>query len=179
MSDHELVKRCIKEERKAQHLLYERYSARVFGICKRYMKDRERAQEQTMNSFLAIFLCLSDFQATGSLEGWIRKITVNQCLSELRKKHNFSIEIEWSKIEEPLIESIDYFEDDIEKILQVLPDGARVVFNLYVMEGYKHREIAKMLQISEGSSKSQLHFAKNKLREQFAQFNPLKILSHE
>jgi RNA polymerase sigma-70 factor (ECF subfamily) len=152
----------------------------VFGLCKRYMKDRERAEEMVMNTFLSVFGKISQYKSGGSFEGWILRIAVNHCLMELRKKTNFNIEIAAEDQSLPASSGADHllFENDIEQMLKVLPDGARIIFNLYAIEGYKHAEIAKQLGISEGTSKSQLNYAKEKLKKTFFNNFNLKTSGH-
>ncbi len=167
MTEKELIAGCLKQDRLSQHNTYTTYGARVLGICKRYMKDRERAEEMVMNTFLLAFQKIGQYKNDGSFEGWILKIAVNCCLMELRKKTSFSIEDPPDVIQLPSAEVLPLHDNDIEAMLKVLPEGARIVFNLYAIEGYKHAEIAKQLGISEGTSKSQLNYAKEKLKKTF------------
>ncbi|MDR6969233.1 RNA polymerase sigma-70 factor (ECF subfamily) [Flavobacterium arsenatis] len=177
MSENEFIIGCQNQDSKIQNLVYKTYAPKVFGICKRYMKDRERAEEMVMNTFLAVFQKTNQFKNQGSFEGWILRIAVNSCLMELRKKTNFenecSIDHFQFSIENEVLGNLD--ENDIEKMLQLLPEGARIIFNLYVMEGYKHSEIAEKLNIAEGTSKSQLNYAKEKLKKIATVFNQSKI----
>lgn len=177
MSENELIAGCQKQDSKIQNLVYKTYAPKVFGICKRYMKDRERAEEMAMNTFLTVFQKTNQFKTQGSFEGWILRIAVNSCLMELRKRTNFENEYPLdnlqSTIENEVLGNLD--ENDIDKMLQLLPEGARIIFNLYVMEGYKHSEIAEKLNISEGTSKSQLNYAKGKLKKIVAVFNQSKM----
>lgn len=180
MSENELIAGCQKQDSKIQNIVYKTYAPKVFGICKRYMKDRERSEEMAMNTFLTVFQKTNQFKSEGSFEGWILRIAVNSCLMELRKKTNFENEYQLdnlqSTIENEVLDNLD--ENDIEKMLQILPEGARIIFNLYVMEGYKHLEIAEKLNISEGTSKSQLNYAKEKLKKIVTVFNQSKIKEH-
>lgn len=166
MTEKELLHGCIKQNSKIQNLVYKTYAPKVFGICKRYLKSRELAEETTMNTFLTVFQKCNQFTSNGSFEGWILKITVNCCLMELRKKNisfdeinnNSIVQFENNEIE------IQLEQQNIEKMLQILPESSRIIFNLYAIEGYKHKEIAEKLNISEGTSKSQLNYAKEKLK---------------
>lgn len=162
-----MVAGCRKQDSKIQNLVYQTHAPKVFGICKRYMKDRENAEEAAMNAFLTVFRKIESFRNEGSFEGWILRITVNCCLMELRKKNNFTIEFAENSgsVQNEVHDHLD--QDDIEKMLRTLPEGARIVFNLYAIEGYKHHEIAEKLGISEGTSKSQLNYAKEKLKKTF------------
>lgn len=167
MTDKELIEGCLKKNRSIQNEVYKRYGPKVFGICKRYMKDRERAEEIVMNTFLQVFKKAGQYKDNGSFEGWILKIAVNCCLMELRKKTNFSLEITPDDVQLPNGGDSATTNDDIRAMLKTLPEGARIVFNLFAIEGYKHTEIAEQLGISEGTSKSQLHYAKEKLKLTF------------
>lgn len=166
MEEVELIQGCKKQDRKIQKVLYERYSARYFGVCKRYMKDVEAAEDVLVKGFLKIFENINSFESKGSFEGWMQRIIVNECLMELRKKQDFTIYLESSNIQPQkdatILETL--YEQDVLKLLEFLPVGCRTVFNLYVIEGYKHNEIAERLNISEGTSKSQLNLAKEKLK---------------
>lgn len=167
MTEQELISGCRKQDRLTQHYTYTFYGAKVLGLCKRYMKDRERAQEIVMNTFLLVFQKIDQYKNEGSFEGWILRITVNCCLMELRKKTNFNLEVPPDDIQLPATDESILHDDDIESMLKTLPEGARIVFNLYAIEGYKHAEIAEKLGISEGTSKSQLNYAKEKLKRTF------------
>lgn len=180
MIETDLIKGCQEKNRRIQQEVYNTYGAKVLGICRRYMKDRERAEEMVMNTFLSVFQKINQYN-NGSFEGWILKIAVNCCLMELRKKTNFNQEVSPDAIQLPVegntLENI--YHEDIEKMLSTLPEGARIIFNLYAIEGYKHKEIAEQLGISEGTSKSQLNYAKEKLKKTFfADFIP-KTKSHD
>ena len=180
MTEKELIAGCRHQERRTQHLTYEKYGAKVLGICKRYMKDRERSEEMAMNTFLTVFQKIDQYKDQGSFEGWILRIAVNCCLMELRKKTDFQMEVNPDDIQLPTTATHDnLFEEDIDKMLRTLPEGARIVFNLYAIEGYKHAEIAEQLGISEGTSKSQLNYAKEKLKKTFFNTPNQKIVCHE
>ncbi len=174
MTEKELLIGCQKQDSTTQNLVYKIYGPKVFGICKRYMKSRELAEEITMNSFLTVFQKCSQFNNQGSFEGWILKITVNCCLMELRKNN---LQFEDKADDKIITTSINEIESqienqDIEKMLEILPDSARIIFNLYAIEGYKHKEIAEKLNISDGTSKSQLNYAREKLKKIY--FNNIK-----
>lgn len=167
MTEKDLLIGCQKNDSATQQLVYKTYGPKVFGVCKRYMKNRELAEEITMNSFLTVFQKCSQFNNQGSFEGWILKITVNCCLMELRKNN---LQFDDTAHDKIITSSINEIESrienqDIEKMLEILPDCARVIFNLYAIEGYKHKEIAEKLNITEGTSKSQLNYAREKLKK--------------
>lgn len=166
MKEVEFIEGCKRRDRKVQKLLYEQYSARFFGVCKRYMKNIESAEDVLVKGFLKVFENINSFEGKGNFEGWMQRIFINECLMELRKKQDFTIYLESSNIQPQrdatALENL--YEQDVLKLLNFLPTGCRTVFNLYVIEGYKHSEIAKQLNISEGTSKSQLNLAKEKLK---------------
>ncbi|MCP3928116.1 MAG: RNA polymerase sigma factor [Bacteroidetes bacterium] len=166
MTENEIIAACKREERKAQKLLYERYSPAMFGVCRRYLKSREDAEDVLVEGFFKVFSNILQYRGSGSFEGWIRRIIVNEALMLLRKKHHLKKFNDLKDIDTPIPAR---FEDelaaqDILELLNQLPIGYRTVFNLYVLEGYKHREIAEMLGISINTSKSQLILAKKRMR---------------
>lgn len=166
LKENALIQGLQKQDRLIQKELYQKYSARFFGICKRYLKDVETAEDVLVKGFMKIFENIDKYEGKGNFEGWMRKIMVNECLMELRKKQDFTVYLETNPtqvLHEP--NALDQlYEADIMKLLDFLPIGCRTVFNLYVIEGFKHHEIAEQLKISEGTSKSQLNLAKEKLK---------------
>ena len=173
----ELIQGCIKGSRQAQSLLYEQLAPKMFAICLRYSRNREEAEEILQEGFLRVFDCMHQFKFAGSFEGWIRKIMVNCALQKYRSKANLHpvISIETAPIahigNEDIISKIGIKE--LLKMVQQLPPAYRMVFNLYVFEGLKHREIAVQLGISEGTSKSNLSDARAILQK--AVTNNLKV----
>ena len=166
MTEEEIIAGCKSQNRQAQKFLYEQYAPILFPISRRYVKHREDAEDVLLDAFYKIFSNINQYQGKGSFEGWMKRIVVNESLMFLRKRHNFNVNLDVvthsihdddHNIEELL------FEQDIVRLIQQLPTGYRTVFNLYVIEGYKHREIAEELDISINTSKSQLIQAKRKL----------------
>jgi RNA polymerase sigma factor (sigma-70 family) len=154
----ELIIQCKKQDAKAQGELYKRYSGILFSICLRYSPNYVEAEDSLQDSFLTIFKKVDQFKGKGSFEGWIKRITVNTVLQKYRKKRVFDI-----AREDQIADEIDVeVEDDgipldfLLKIIQELPDRYRLVFTMYVMDDYAHKEIAEMLGISDGTSKSNL-----------------------
>lgn len=168
-----MIKKCLKNDRNAQNFLYEKFSASMFGVCRRYMKDQGEAELCMVNGFTKVFSNLHQFKFNGSFEGWIRKIMVNECLMELRKRKNFNISLE--TISYKLIEGFSIDEElhkkDIIQLLDYLPYGYRTIFNLFVIEQYTHEEIADKLGISINTSKSQLVKARTRLKQYLQQLN--------
>ena len=164
-----LLDRCLKKERRAQEEFYQKYSNKMFFVCKRYFQDEYLAQECLLKGFLKVYDKLDTFKKEGSLEGWIRKIMVRTCLDELRKtKHFLSLEdFPSGKELEPIdSESKEFEEEDLLRALNVLKPLAKTIFNLYAIEGYKHKEIGELLQISEGASKTHLSRARKILQNE-------------
>ncbi len=166
MTEQQLIKACQNRERKAQQALYDRYSPLMYGVCKRYVRRAEDAEDVLIEAFFKVLTNIGNFKSEGSFEGWIRRIVVNESLMFLRKGHNFKHMLEITELEMPVSTTIiqELVASDILNLLSILPMGYRTVFNLYVIEGYKHREIATMLNISINTSKSQLILAKKRLR---------------
>jgi RNA polymerase sigma factor (sigma-70 family) len=164
MADQLLLEQCAKGNRLAQRQMYERYAGRLFAICLRYL-GREDAEEAHSNAWVKVFENLAHFRGDSKLTTWMTRIAVNECLMMLRKKNIFFQEME----EEMFEQAAGYVDDsDVEQLLQLvaeLPVGYRTVFNLYAIEGYGHKEIASMLNISEGTSKSQLSRAREILKK--------------
>ncbi len=162
-----IVQQCKLERSKAQKELYDHYSKLFFGICRRYVKNFQDAEDVMIEAFYKIFSNIKQFQGKGSFEGWMKRIVVNECLMFLRKKNifNLNIEVDNLHISEEAVAPTHLMYMDLMKTLDMLPTGYRTVFNLYEIEGYKHREIAELLGISINTSKSQLILAKKKLRK--------------
>ncbi len=161
-----LIKACKRQERKAQKELYQIYKMQLFGLVRRYIKDVYIAEDVFAEAMYKVFANIHRFDNRGSFEGWMKRIMVNECLMYLRKTNNkirhMEIEAQHAVQESVALDRLNA--EDIIKLLDSLPEGYRTVFNLYVVEGYKHREIAEMLGISISTSKSQLFLAKKKLQ---------------
>ena len=169
MTEQELIDGCKLDDRRAQKALYERYSPDMLGVCRRYIKVQEDAEDVLVEAFFKVFDKIDQFKQEGSFEGWIRRIVVNESLMFLRKRHNFKLTVELDKVEigEPANVPAELEAREILSLLNDLPTGYRTVFNLYVLEGFKHKEIAETLGISINTSKSQLILAKKRLQELF------------
>jgi RNA polymerase sigma-70 factor (ECF subfamily) len=169
MEDHSLVIECIKGNPKAQKALFDRFAPKMYSVCLRYMKKTEPAEDVLQDAMVKIFSKLNDFKNEGVLEGWIRRIVVNTCLDQLRKDAKFIGDIQAEEVEYKLENQSFIAEqlmaEDLMKLVQQMPDGYRVVFNMFAIEGYSHQEIAIQLGISESTSKSQYLRARAYLRE--------------
>ena len=167
MINENLIQACRKMQRDAQRQVYELLSPKLYRTCKRYLKKEEEIEEVLSDAFYTIFTKMEQLKELGAFEAWARKITVNQCLHQLKRSINFNIYIEEASIQlqpETLPET-NLEEEDLLNLLNFIPDGCKTIFNLFVIEGYGHKDIAQMLKISEGTSKSQLNVAKTKLKE--------------
>ena len=180
MSLEELINKCKKNDRNAQSQIYQLYAGKLFGLCLKYSRNYQEAQDNLQNSFITIFNKIEQFKFKGSFEGWIKRIIINTALQSYREKNVLNLITE--EIPEEI--SIEIDEDNISldfllKLIQELPNKYRLSFNLYVLDGYSHKEIAKMLQISEGTSKSNLSRARAILRkkiENYQSTHPLKSI---
>lgn len=168
MTLEELIILCKKQDAKAQAELYNRYKRILFAICLKYAPNDIEAEDNLQDSFITIFKKIDQYSGRGSFEGWIKRITVNTVLQKYRKEKTFRI-LEESQIKEPENEPVETEEDVpldfLLKVIRELPNQYRLVFNLYVLDGYAHKEISEMLNISEGTSKSNLARAKGILRK--------------
>jgi len=168
MNEDILVKKCIEGDNRAQKKLFDLFAPKLFGVCLRYMKDHNLAQDTLQDGFVKIFTKLSDYNGKGSFEGWMRRITVNTCLDQLRKDQKLKVNTPIDDVSF-LVKDNHWIEEeltakDLLKLVESLPDGYRVVFNMFAIEGYSHKEIAEQLNISENTSKSQFSRAKSHLR---------------
>jgi len=154
-------------QRDAQRQLYEHLAPKLYYTCKRYLKKEEEIEDVLADSFYKIFTKIGQLKEADAFEGWARKITVNQCLLAIKRKVNFNMYLDDVALSaQPLTAEItDLEEEDLLNLLNLIPEGCRTIFNLFVIEGYAHKEIAEMLNISEGTSKSQLNVSKTKLRD--------------
>ena len=159
MDDNTLVKECLNENPKAQKALFDKFAPKMLSVCLRYMKNTEQAEDVLQDSFIKVFLNIGNYNNSGVLEGWIRRIIVNTCLDELKKNKKLLLNVSVEEVEYKL-ESNDFVQeqmmaDDLLKLIQSMPEGYRVIFNMFAIEGYAHQEIATKLGISESTSKSQ------------------------
>lgn len=167
-SDSDLLEGCIQGNRTAQRELYNRFAPKMYGICLRYAANAEEAEDILQEGFIKVFRKVSSFRREGSFEGWIRRIFVNTAIEQYRKRMYLQpiTEHEETTVEGKYLSVLDSLaERDIIKLVQQLSPGYRTVFNMYVVEGYSHKQIAEHLGISEGTSKSQLSRAKQILQD--------------
>lgn len=163
ISEPDLIQGCINSNRRMQEELYSRFAPKMYAVCLRYAGNAEEAEDILQEGFIKIFKKISSFRSEGSFEGWIRRIFVNTSIEHFRRKIYLQpiSEQEENTLEGKSLSILDKLaERDIIQLVQQLSPGYRTVFNLYVVEGYTHKEIGEMLGISEGTSKSQLSRAK-------------------
>jgi RNA polymerase sigma factor (sigma-70 family) len=167
-SETDLIQGCIDGERPMQELLYKKFAAKMYGVCLRYAGNAEDANDILQEGFIKVYKNISKFRSEGSFEGWIRRIFVNTAIEQFRKKvklYNVT-EVQENTIEDKELDALDKLATkDIINIVNELSPGYKTVFNLHVIEGYSHKEIADMLGITEGTSKSQLARAKGVLKK--------------
>lgn len=162
----ELIELAVENNRHAQHRLYSKFSPKMLSVCRQYIKDLHQAEDVMITAFMKAFTNLKNFEHKGNFEGWIRRIMINECISYIRVHKKVTFVEDENYVEEYYnnIES-QFSVEDIQFLIDNLPDGYKMVFNLYCIEGFKHQEIAAMLGINEGTSKSQLYHARKMLQE--------------
>jgi RNA polymerase sigma factor (sigma-70 family) len=164
----ELIKGCLRRDSSAQKILFDTYSSKMYGLCYRYVKDSMEAEDILVTSFMKVFDKIHQFKSEGSFEGWIRRIVVNEALTFLRRNRSMYLETELEQADrEPDYNALSdhLVAEDLLNMIQELPTGYRIVFNLYAIDGYSHKEIAEQLGISENTSKSQLSRARTYLQK--------------
>lgn len=173
ISESDLIEGCIRGDRRMQEELYKRYAPKMYGVCLRYASNAAEAEDILQEGFVKVFKKIGSFRQEGSFEGWVRRIFVNTAIEHYRKKIHLQpiTDYEENSIEGKYISVLDTLaEKDIIELVQQLSPGYRTVFNMYVVEGYSHKQIAEALGISEGTSKSQLSRAKQILQDLVRQF---------
>jgi len=167
MSLDKLILGCANKEPIAQEQLYRLFAGKMFALCLKYSKNKEEAEDNLQDGFIQIYDKISQFKNKGSFEGWMKRIVINTALKKYRDKNVLNVVYDFVDEEEVMVEveeediSLDY----LLKLIQELPNQYRLVFNLYVLDGYSHKEISKELKISEGTSKSNLSRARAILKE--------------
>lgn len=169
----QIIEGCLEGKRKYQERLFSKYSPKMFAVCLRYSKSYHEAQDIMQDAFVKVFENIHKFRMEGSFEGWIRRIMVNTALNHIQKNAKTSTHKDIEEIRETDIETdevvhkeVNYSKEELMSLIQDLPTGYRTVFNLYIFEKYKHKEIAEILNISENTSKSQLSKARTYLQKE-------------
>ena len=169
MTEEELIKGCCKNDRKAQEHLYKMYASKMYVIALRYSKSQQEAEDILQESFIKVFEKIKEFKMKSKLVTWVTRIVINTALNSQRSKlYMFPMsDVDDVQLEEEI--SLSRFEwQELLKMIQALPTGCQAIFNLFAIEGFSHTEIAKMLDVSEGTSKSQYSRAKKLLKELIA-----------
>jgi RNA polymerase sigma-70 factor (ECF subfamily) len=183
MFDEEIIlKGCREGKRNAQKQLYDRYVSSMLAICLRYSKSRDEAEDLIQEGFLKIFQNINTYRKHGSLEGWIKRIMINHALNQYKKNRKIPFAEDVEEINENEIlsfdEEVEYSEpvspETLLAMIQSLPEGYRMVFNLYAFEGYSHKEIAEAMNFSENTSKTQLMKARRQLRKKYSDYTNMK-----
>lgn len=181
MTDAELIKGCIEENAFCQKSLFQRYASSLLGVCHRYARNKEDAEDILQDAFMKIFSKMSQFKGDGSFEGWLRRIVVNTALKKYTT-NRYIKEFTVGEITDPTVVNVNdvpafhhLTEKDLLCLINNLPDGYRIIFNLYVIEGYQHDEIAKMLGIQPGTSRSQLVKARQLLQKELLQVQKVAV----
>ena len=162
-----LIRKAAEGHRESQKGIYERYAPGMLALCQRYVKDAHYAEDVMIDGFVKVYSALPEFRFQGSFEGWVRRIMVREAIDFLRKRP--FVVYDQTRMETPVEEpafSDPYHLEALEKLVEALPEGYRLVFTLYAIEGYKHSEIATLLDISESTSKTQLYKARKQMQKQ-------------
>ncbi|MEO7283431.1 MAG: RNA polymerase sigma factor [Gelidibacter sp.] len=177
----ELIKKASKNNREAQHMLYETHAPKMLSVCRYYVKDLQKAEDVMLNGFFKAFTHLTNFKNEGSFEGWLRKIMVREAISFLRQQKKIEFSVEDVEVHHEQINNIQTAIEvnEIQQYIDELPEGYKMVFVMYAIEGYKHREIASLLNINEGTSKSQLYKARQLLQEKINKSNLINTMTDE
>lgn len=179
VSDTELIKGCLEGKKEIQKLFYQRFAPTMLGVCFRYFGSREEAEDALQEGFIKVFTNLDSFRSEGSLEGWVRRIIINTSLNMIRNQLKYQFHTDIDEAEHLVKEDADVVgelsRNEMLQLLQDLPPGYRVVFNLYEIEGYSHKEIADMMNISVSTSKTQLLKARKWLQKRLFLLNREKM----
>ena len=174
-TEEDIIKGCQKGKRKMQELLYQQYAGKIMGICIRYARDPDEAQDVLQEAFIKIYEKIGQVKEPKALPGWVKRIAVNTAINHYHKQKRIYQQSDLEEVKELTGEEENVIaamsNQELLEVIAQLPEGYRMVFNLYVIEGYPHKEIADMLQISEGTSKSQLSKTKNMLKRLVNELN--------
>jgi len=165
-----LIKKAVNGNRNAQRILYEKHAPKMLSVCRQYIKDLHFAEDVMIGGFVKVFNNLNQFKNEGSFEGWMRRIMINEAISYLRKNQFvvFDTEVFEHISNDELVFDSSLNVDYIQALIDALPEGYKMVFVLYAIEGYKHHEIAALLKISESTSRTQLFKARKQLQEKIS-----------
>lgn len=168
LPEEQLLKKCLNNERKAQNILYRKHAPKLFGTCLRYAKNYTDAEDILQEGFIKVFRYLKDFRNEGNFEGWMRKIMVTTAINFYKRKNLLNKDIDPEFVNTPSVTTPDAISqlsnEELLSVVQKLPEGYRMVFNLNSIEGYSHKEISEIMNISINTSKSQLSRARNAIQ---------------
>lgn len=171
-NESKLIRKATSNNREAQQAIYEKYAPKMLSVCRYYISDLQFAEDVMITGFFKVFSNLKSFKNNGSFEGWIRKIMIRESISFLRSHKQMTfVEEEGNIKEQEIVYDTDLDTDKIQLLIDRLPNGYKTVFVMYAIEGYSHKEVANTLNITESTSKSQLHKAKKMLQEQLKTLN--------
>jgi RNA polymerase sigma-70 factor (ECF subfamily) len=176
----DIIEGCVRGEKRSQDLLYRKFASLLYGICLRYAKNKMEAEDVLQEVYVKIYNNISSYHHDGSFEGWLRRIAVNTSITYYRKnlKHAFQEDIDdvVQHKNDPLqFDDLEFTQEELMNCIGKLPTGYKTVFNLYVIEGFMHKEIADMLKIDVNTSKSQLSRAKSHLQKELAEISKIKM----
>lgn len=178
MTEKDLIKGCIREDRDCQQEVFRRYAGKMLAVCMRYTRHRMEAEDVLQDAFIKVFDNLEKFQFKGSFEGWVRRIVINTALKNYDRKRfsheQIGLEHTHDQTADPTIYG-HLQSEELMRLIAALPNGYRVVFNLYAIEGYSHKEIADTLGIQESTSRSQLVKARKMLQAQVEQMQKIAV----
>jgi RNA polymerase sigma factor (sigma-70 family) len=178
VTENEIIQGCIKEDRRCQREVFSRYAGKMMTVCLRYTRHRMEAEDILQDAFIKVFDNIHRFENKGSFEGWIRRIVINTALKNAARhsfqKEGIGMEHVIESSEDPSVFS-KMTEDELLRLISQLPDGYRIVFNLFVIEGYSHKEIGETLGIEESTSRSQLVKARNMLQNRITTAQRIRI----
>ncbi|MBK8806411.1 MAG: sigma-70 family RNA polymerase sigma factor [Bacteroidales bacterium] len=180
ITENEIIEGCLKNDRKMQKVLYERFSSRMYSICLRYAKDKAEADDILQEGFLKIFTKIHQFSREHSFEGWMKRIFVNTSITNYRQNTKYYEQLDVEEIRESDITSFhvddaEFTKEELLNVVKELSEGYKMVFNLFAIEGYKHREIAEILGIDIATSKSQFHRARKIIQTKLMELSKEKI----
>jgi RNA polymerase sigma factor (sigma-70 family) len=176
--EYQLIRGCINQDARCQRMLFDRYAGKMMAVCLRYANDAMEAEDMLQDAFIKVYQYIGQFKFEGAFEGWIRRIVVNTAIRHLERKKMHFKDVDENSYEAPQIGPQAYThlgEGDLMKLISQLPEGYRMVFNLNAIEGYSHEEIAVMLNIQPGTSRSQLVKARKMLQHQILQMQKIAV----
>jgi len=179
-TEEQIIDGCANNDRKMQKELYDKYSPVLYAICLRYARNRDDAKDILQDGFVRIFLNINQFSRQHSFEGWMKRIMINTSITHYKQNSKYYYQQDISEVEQTTVltehfDSDEFTREELMNVLQSISDGYRMVFNLYVLEGFKHREIADTLGIDVATSKSQFHRAKKIIQEKLKKLTKEKV----